>query len=355
MKIWQKLHKNRNLWERYFTREKIIQAIRAFFQKEGFHEVETPLLVSSVIPESYHEVFTTTLLDRNRKTQRMFLATSPEASLKKLIAAGIGNCFEITRSFRNGESESASHNPEFTILEWYRMDVGYEAIMRDCENLFLFIRQKLRPQKPQHLFYQKKKVDLSPPWERISMAEALRKYAGISFDAFTQREAVSVNEMFPVDMLTRIARKKGYSPDNQNTWEELFNQIFLNEVEPHLGRGHPTILYGYPAPLAALSRLNTKDPRFAERFELYIEGLELADCYSELTDHTEQKKRFERECEEIKKQKKTPVIPDMEYLQALETGLPRCSGIAVGVDRLCMLFANAASIQDILLFPHALP
>lgn len=352
MKIWQKLHKNRNLWERYFTREKIIQAIRAFFQKEGFHEVETPLLVSSVIPESYHEVFTTTFLDRNRKTQRMFLATSPEASLKKLIAAGIGNCFEITKSFRNGESESASHNPEFTILEWYRMDVGYEAIMRDCENLLLFIQARLEPKKITKRIYQGKSVNLKAPWERISMEAAFIKYVGISFDEFTE-DAQKMTDMFPVGKIAEIAQKKGYSIQESTTWEELFNQIFLNEVEPYLGRGHPTILYGYPAPLAALSRISTKDPRFAERFELYIEGLELADCYSELTNHSEQKKRFERECEEIEKQKKTPVIPDMEYLQALSTGLPRCSGIAVGVDRLCMLFANVASIQDILLFPHA--
>lgn len=352
MKIWQKLHKNRNLWERYFTREKIIQAIRAFFQKEGFHEVETPLLVSSVIPESYNEVFTTTFLDRNRKTQRMFLATSPEASLKKLIAAGIGNCFEITKSFRNGESESASHNPEFTILEWYRMDVGYEAIMRDCENLLLFIQARLEPKKITKRIYQGKSVNLKAPWERISMEAAFIKYVGISFDEFTE-DAQKMTDMFPVGKIAEIAQKKGYSIQESTTWEELFNQIFLNEVEPYLGRGHPTILYGYPAPLAALSRISTKDPRFAERFELYIEGLELADCYSELTNHSEQKKRFERECEEIEKQKKTPVIPDMEYLQALSTGLPRCSGIAVGVDRLCMLFANVASIQDILLFPHA--
>ena len=353
MKIWQKLHKNRDLWERYFTREKIIQAIRAFFQKEGFHEVETPLLIPAVIPESYHEVFTTTLLDRNRKTQRMFLATSPEASLKKLIAAGIGNCFEITKSFRNGETESDLHNPEFTILEWYRMDVGYEAIMRDCENLFLFIQGRLEPKKITKRIYQGKSVNLKTPWERISMEQAFIKYACISFDEFTREDAQKMTDMFPVGKIFKIARKKGYSIQESTAWEEIFNQIFLNEVAPYLGRGHPTILYGYPAPLAALSRISTKDPRFAERFELYIEGLELADCYSELTDHAEQKKRFERECEEIEKQKKTPVIPDMEYIKALEIGLPPCSGIAVGIDRLAMFFTDTSSISDIQLFPYS--
>lgn len=345
MKNWQKLRKDKTLWRPYFIREKVIRAIREFFYTEGFHEVETPLLVPAVIPESYHDVFT---------TKGMFLTTSPEASLKKLIVAGIGNCFEITRSFRNGETESPSHNPEFTILEWYRMDVGYEAVMNDCESLFLFIAAKLHPQSPRHLSYQGKKVDLSPPWERISMKEALLKYAGISFDAITQKNAEPMDEMFPIEKLFSIAEKKGYAVKWHNTWEEVFNQIFLNEVEPQLGREKPSILYEYPAPLAVLSRMSPKDPRFAERFEVYCAGLELADCYTELSDTGEQKKRFARECEKIKKRGKTAIVADREFLQALEIGLPRCAGIAVGVDRLCMLYADVASIADVLFFPQTL-
>lgn len=357
MKTWQKLKKNPSLWQRYFVREKVIQAIREFFLKQHFHEVETPLLVSSVIPESYLEVFETHLLDRNRKKKRMFLTVSPEVSIKKLLAAGIGNCFEITKSFRNTETDSNLHNPEFTILEWYRVEATYKDIMEDCERLLVFIYKKLEGVKKTDtdaiISYQGKNINLSPPWERISVPEALEKYTNISFDEITQKNATAKDcDTFPVNKIIRIAKKKGYSVDKNDTWEMLFNQIYLNEIEPHLGtHGKPTITYDYPRPLAALARIKAADPRLAERFEFYIAGLELGDCYSELTDYEEQKKRFAEEQEVRRRKGKTAVVPDRDFLHAIKAGLPKCSGIAVGIDRLVMLFADVKSVNDTLYFP----
>lgn len=332
------------LLQNIILREKVIDTIRNFFKKEKFHEVQTPLLVPSVIPESYLEHFVTTLFDRKRNKKRMFLTSSPEASLKKLIASGIGNCFEITRSFRNGETDSLLHSTEFTILEWYRVGVDYRKLMEDCENLFMHIYKNLKTRnsnvKSNKILYQKQKIDLSPAWERISVIETLKKYANIDFD-----------DIVDIDKIRRIARSKGYNINKDNTWEEIFNQIFFNEVEPHLGtKGKPTIIYDYPKEMAALAKIKKDDPRIAQRFELYIGGLELGDCYTELTDWKEQEQRFKNELRIIRNSKKTTVRPDKSFIQALKKGLPECSGMAMGVDRLVMLFGDIKDIKETLMY-----
>lgn len=350
-KTWQRIKNNSKLWEKYFVREKVIQAIREFFLLQQFHEVETPLLVSSVIPESYLDVFATNLKDRLGGNQKLFLTTSPEASIKKLLAAGIGNCFEITKSFRNGETGSKLHNPEFTILEWYRVGATYEDIMKDCEKLVTYINKKLKTKnlRLNEINYQNKIINLTKPWERISIDNALKKFARICLDDITEKNKT---DMFPAEKIGKVALRKGYKVEKNNTWEEIFNQIFLNEVEPNLGtHGKPTIIFDYPQPLAALAKLKESDPRLAERFELYMGGLELGDCYTELTDPKEQRKRFKEEMDKIKENGKTPIVPDKDFLNALQVGLPHCSGIAVGVDRLVMLFTDSKTIQETLLFP----
>src|SRR3990167_4994395 len=200
-----------NLIQNLILREKIIDAIRDYFKKENYHEVETPLLVPTVIPESYLEHFTTTLFDRRRNKSKMFLASSPEASLKKLLVLGLENCFEITKCFRNGETDSYLHSPEFTILEWYRVGVNYKIIMDDCENLFVYIANKLRATANNLIFnnlniiYQGKIIDLTPPWERISVIEALKKYANVDFD-----------EIPNLEKICKKAKLKGYSVDKNN-------------------------------------------------------------------------------------------------------------------------------------------
>lgn len=346
MKTWLKIHNDPSLWKRYFIREKVLRALRMFFDKQKFHEVETPILIAHPPAESYLDVFETKLLDRNRHSVPAYLSTSPEVPLKKLMAAGLGNCYALTKSFRNMETQSTLHNPEFTILEWYRIGVDYREIMQDCEKLLQFIHTYLQETDSpmQHnlheLTYQGKQVNLASSWERITVAQAFLKWANIDFIDFLN-----------MDNARRIAAQKGYSVEEKTTWEELYNQIFLNEIEPQLGKGRPTILYEFPGSMGALARKKKSDPRFAERFEFYIEGLELGDCYSELTDWREQQERFDHEIAEIKRTGKTMYGYDHDFIDALKVGLPDCSGIAIGVDRLVMLFADATSIQETLFFP----
>ncbi len=359
MRTWRKLRDNPQLWERYFIRERVIKAIRKFFDVKGFHEIETPLLIAHPPAESYLDVFQTMLFDRHRHPTHAYLSTSPEVSLKKLMAAGLGNCYAITKSFRNMETQSTLHNPEFTILEWYRKGADYKDIMKDCEELLLALyssviarseatRQSLEiasvasgdSRNDNVLHYQGKTIDLSPPWERLTVAESFKRYANVNFDEF-------------LDMThaRKIVQKKGYQVEEHTSWEKLFNQIFLNEIEPHLGLKKPTILYEYPAEMAALAKNKASDPRFAERFEFYVNGLELGDAYSELTDWRQQEDRFHKELAEIKRLGKTQYDYDHDFIEALKVGLPTCSGIAVGVDRLVMLLADTKDIADTLFFP----
>lgn len=338
MTTWRSLRSHPERWERYFIREKAVKSIRKFFDEQDFHEVETPLLIAHPPAESYLDVFQTTLLDRNRKATPAYLSTSPEVPLKKLMVAGLRNCYALTKSFRNMETQSTLHNPEFTILEWYRVGATYKDIMKDCEQLLLLMSQLIRGGSS--FVYQGETIDVSPPWERLTVAQSFAKWANIDFDAF-----------FDLQVARAVAKKKGYEVSPDNTWEELYDQIFLNEIEPHLGRGKPTILYEFPGVMGALAKKKLSDPRFAERFEFYIAGLELGDCYSELTDWKEQEERFKKEMKEVKRLGKTIYDYDHDFIEALKVGLPTCSGIAVGVDRLVMLLADTDDIADTLFFP----
>ncbi len=338
MSTWNTLRNSPGLWKRYLLREHVIKAIRAYFEANTFHEVETPILIAKPPAESYVEVFETTLLDRKRRPMLGYLSTSPEVALKKLLVAGIGNCFAMTKSFRNTEMQSVRHNPEFTILEWYRVGVDCLAIMDDVERIIFSIQQSVSDDPVLH--YQGNDIHLGPPWDRMTMKEAFSKYANVDLDAFLD-----------MDTARKIAIEKGYQVEPSNTWEELYNQIFLNEIEPKLGFGKPMFLYEFPASMAALSKKKETDPRYAERFEFYIAGLELGDAYSELTDWAEQEKRFNAELLELQRLGKTTYDYDHDFIEALKVGLPECAGIAVGVDRLVMLFANVTDIADTLFFP----
>lgn len=339
MHTWQKLKQNPSLWERYFIREKVLKATRRFFDEQGFHEVETPILIAHPPAESYLDVFETTLLDRQRNPTKAYLSTSPEVPLKKLMVAGLGNCYSLTKSFRNMETQSTVHNPEFTLIEWYRVGADYHKIMEDCEQLLADIHASIYGGKLS-LHYQGKTVDLRRPWEQMTVVESFRRFANVDFDEFLDGEKAQ-----------RIARAKGYTIEPQTSWEQLYNQILLNEIEPHLGQGRPTILYEFPAAVAALSKKKSGDPRFCERFEFYIAGLELGDAYSELTDPVEIKERFDQEMKEIKRLGKTSYEYDHDFIDALKEGLPESSGIAVGLDRLVMLLADVTNIADTLFFP----
>ena len=326
-------------------REKVVDAIRAFLKKEKFLEVTTPILVPALPIESYIEIFETTLLDRQRRPSTRYLTTSPEVALKKLLCQGVGSCFEITKSFRNTETQSLTHNPEFTILEWYRVNADYTDVMKDCENMILAINKKINPHNPFILSYQipntkyKIQLDLTPPWPRISIKDACQKFAHYDLDA-----------AFDFSAMKKIFLAKGYQFEKNTTWEEMFDQIYINEIETEIKKiNRPVILYDFPAAMGALAKKKKNNPNYVERFEFYIAGMELGDAYSELQDANEQEARFKNEMKEIKRKGKTEYKTDWEFIKALKSpGLPRCSGIAVGVDRLVMLFADCASIQDVL-------
>jgi elongation factor P--(R)-beta-lysine ligase len=319
MKTWQRIKNNPKLVEKYLVREKVIDTIRSFFKDQGFHEVFTPILVPVPSIEPNLEVFQTLLRSpsygraRPKPGKRAFLIMSPEFSIKKLLAGGVGNCFEITRCFRNEEEVSRLHNPEFTMLEWYRVGADYKDIMRDFENLFLKVVGKDK------LKYQGETYDLSLPWPRIRIEDAFKKYAG--------KDVLKVSD-------------------------ENFYKIYFNEIELELLKlKKPHFLYDYPISQASLARKKESDPRFAERFEVFLAGIELGNCFSELTDAKEQRKRFETEKREREEKGKTEYPIDEDLIEALKSGLPVVSGIAVGVDRLVILAADVPTVAETMFFP----
>lgn len=286
-------------------REKVVDTIRSFFKNKNFHEVFTPILVPIPSIEPNLEVFKTELRTSKGVKRDGYLIMSPEFSIKKLLSEGIGSCFEITKSFRNEEEVSRLHNPEFTMLEWYRVGGNYFDVMNDFEDLFTQIIGK------EKLNYQGIEYDIKKPWPRIRIPDVIKA-----------------------------------CPD------EEFYKIFYNEVEPKLQKlKKPYFLYDYPISQASLSRPCTDNPNYAERFEVFLAGLELGNCFSELTDAKMQKSRFEKDLEERKKLGKTIYPIDDELITALKKGLPAVAGIAVGVDRLIMLVADVPEISDIINHP----
>lgn len=345
MKKFIELKQKPDLWLAFWVREKVVDAIREYFKGRGFHEVEVPLLLPTPSTEPFLEVFKTELKDDQGKKWDAFLPSSPEFALKKLLSAGSGSIFTITKSFRNAEGHSSRHNPEFSILEWYETPGDYMSVAADFEKLLIHILQKLKQPEPQNneeskLLYQGKSYSLKTPWERISVSEAFQKYAGIDTET-----------MLDEARLKEAAMVKGYTVSAKTTWEEIWNQIIANEIEPKLGVNGPTILYDYPVSQAALSRKKEDDPRFAERWEVYMAGMEIGNCFTELTDWQEQEARCLADLEERKKLGKTEYPMDTDFIEALKMGMPPTGGIAVGVDRLAAIFADVPSIQDVLFFP----
>ena len=342
---WRRLKEQPALLARYLMRERVVQAIRAWFAGQGFHEVDTPLLVPLPSMEPYLEVFETQFVDAWGTAHRAFLTNSPEYAMKRLLVAGLPRIYQICKAFRNGEDTGPRRNPEFTILEWYRAEADYTAIMRDCEGLLLHIHRATRaadddPAALPILHYGGMDVDLTLPWERLTVHDALARYAGLDLDA-----------VWTWDALAAQARARGYSVPPGTTWDEMLGQIFAEEVEPHLGMGQPTILYDYPIAWAGLARAKPDDPRYAERFEFYIAGVELGNAFSELTDAPEQARRLEADRQARAAMGKTAFAVDHDFLAALAAGMPPAGGIAVGVDRLVMLFADVPSIHDTLWMP----
>jgi elongation factor P--(R)-beta-lysine ligase len=325
------------------ARGRILGAVREFFAAEGFTEVQTPALQVSPGLEPHLKAFATQLHDpRDGGMHPHYLHTSPEFAMKKLLAGGMERIWQLAPVFRDGE-RGATHHPEFAMLEWYRAGATYRDLMVDCEKL---LRAAQAAAGATALSRDGKTADARLPFERLSVAEAFLRYVNIDILATAPDPAHP-----DFALLAAVAERIGIVPHPGDDWEALYFRIFLDRIEPHLGIGAPTILFDYPVSMAALSRRKPDDPRLAERFELYVCGLELANAFQELTDPEEQRARFL--ADQARKQalygETYPI--DEDFLAALEHGLPNCAGIALGFDRLVMLCTGAAHIEDVLWAP----
>ncbi|MDG5468843.1 EF-P lysine aminoacylase EpmA [Deltaproteobacteria bacterium IMCC39524] len=287
--------------QRLTERAQIIQSIRSFFIDRGYLEVETPHRIPANAPEPHIDAVA---------SGACALHTSPELAMKRMLAAGYEQLFQICRVWRNGE-RGQFHLPEFTLLEWYRVGIDYNALMNECMEL-LFV---LLPGGK--LDRGGRTIDLTMPWQKLTVTEAFTRYASMDL--------------------------------NQALASDCFEEILTSEVEPHLGKEKPTFLTEYPSSLAALARSKPGEPQVAERFELYIDGLELANAFSELTDAEEQRRRFEKDEELRRTAGKTPYPLPEKFLAELEN-IPEAAGIALGLDRLIMLITEAEKIDDVVAF-----
>jgi lysyl-tRNA synthetase class 2 len=311
----------------YLRRRALMNAgIRSFFGARGYAEVETPYAVPAPGEEIHVPVFG--LQPSGGGAPRLYLNTSPEFSMKKLLAGGAGRVFQLARVWRD-EPPSDTHAAEFTMLEWYRPGAAMEDLIEEVMSL-------LRAILPPHLTWRGATASLAA-YERITVAEAFARYVGADVLA-TAQDAPA------------LAAQAGANLRDEESWEDLFFRLLLERVEPQLGRTHPTFLTHWPAAQAALARRDPNDPRVAERFELYCCGLELANAFVELTDAKEQRSRFTADRAKRHAMCGPDWDLDEDFLAAVEQ-LPECAGIAVGFDRLVMLATGAARIGDVQWLP----
>lgn len=327
------------------TRSLIIDSIRTFFKQQDFFEVDTPILQVSPGIDTHIHVFKTTLKDPlGEETKDFYLHTSPEFAMKKLISTQtkeMEKIFQITKVFRN-ENISKKHLPEFTMIEWYRVNASYIDLMKDCEDLIKTIASKLKIKKVKWENYE---CDLFKKWEKISVNEAFKKYAN-----FDITDAIDNDENPSAKTIARFAKKLNISVSDNDTWQDIYYKIMLEKIEPNLGIEQPTFLYDYPINEAALSKKSKSNPRFAERFELYISNVEIANAFTELTNPEEQLNRFKKELKQKEEIYKYTIPIDYDFIKALST-MPETAGIALGIDRLIMLFCNAKDINDVSFTP----
>lgn len=314
-------------WATLRLRAELLRRIRAFFAARGVLEVETPLLSAAAITDSHLSSFATVYSGPGpRHGQTLYLHTSPEFPMKRLLAAGSGCIYQIARVFRDGEA-GRRHSPEFTLLEWYRVGFDHHRLMDEVAELataLLADRRLLA--KPERLSYRQafqRHLSLDP--HRATVAE---------LTVCAERQGVSIPPGMPAE--------------DVDPWLDL---LLTQRIEPHLGQGRLTFLYDYPASQAALARLRREDPPVGERFELYLDGVELANGFHELGDAVEQRSRFEAE-NAARRAQGLPVMPlDEHLLAALAAGLPDCAGVALGFDRLVMLAAGKTALAETLAFP----
>lgn len=324
-------------------RNAIQAALRGFFAREDFIEVDTAVLQVSPGNEAHLHAFATEALTTDGQKAPFYLHTSPEFACKKLLAAGEERISCFAHVYRNRE-RGPLHHPEFTMLEWYRAGEGYESLMMDCVRILALATETVKTGK---LAYRGAESDPFAGPERISVAEAFERHAGIDLLA-----SVAADGSTDRDHLAAETKRIGMRVADDDGWADLFSRVLVEKIEPHLGFGRITILDEYPISEAALARRSARDPRVAERFELYACGVELANGFGELTNAAEQRRRFGIEMAEKARVYGETYPIDEDFLAALSL-MPEASGIALGFDRLVMLTTGASRIDQVLWAPVA--
>ena len=323
------------------ARGQIMRALRDYFSELEFVEVETAALQVSPGNETHIHAFRTELVQSGARDRR-YLRTSPEFACKKLLAAGERRIVEFARVFRNGE-RGPLHHPEFTMVEWYRADDRYETLMDDCLGV---LARAADTAGTRQFSFRGRVADPSAEPQRLTVAEAFERHAGIDLMATLPPEGPDHRSF------AEAANKAGMPVPATDTWGDVFSRVLVEKIEPHLGLGQATILYEYPAVMSALARPNPADPRVAERFELYVCGVELANGFGELTDAVEQRRRFAAEMAEKERIYHDRYPIDDDFIAALEAMPPAC-GVALGFDRLVMLATGATHIEQVMWTPVA--
>ncbi len=339
MSSWQEIKNNPRQATIMRERSAIIRAVREFFWQQDFMEAETPLAVKIPSQEPYLHFCKTVISDPYNTVYPFYLRTSPEFALKKMLAAGYKRLFEIGKCFRNQEQFGGTHNPEFTMIEWYRAPGTLLEIMDDVERLFRYVAQQLGKTV---LAHKGCAVSVEGVWERKSIKALWQQYIQVNLDEFL--------ETVP---LVQLSKKLGLATLPDDSYEDLFFRIFLNCVEPYLGKDRPIFVYDFPARLCSLSIL-TSDPRYAERFELYIAGMEVANAFGELLDPKKQQINLEHDqnMRQLLKKETWPV--DQDFIAALRSGameggnLSTAAGIAMGIDRMVVLCTGAKDINEVI-------
>jgi lysyl-tRNA synthetase, class II len=317
--------------ETFVTRSRIIQAMRRYLDDHGYLEVETPLMHSIAGGASARPFIT----HHNALDMQLYMRIAIELHLKRLIVGGLEKVYEIGRVFRN-EGVSTRHNPEFTMIELYEAYADYRDIMSLTENLIAHIAQEVLGTTS--VQYGDHTVELKPQWRRLHMVDAIKEYTGVDF-----WKEMSTEEAH------QLAKEHGVEIKSTMLYGHVVNEFFEQKVEQHLIQ--PTFITGHPVEISPLAKKNEEDPRFTDRFELFIVAREYANAFTELNDPIDQRERFEDQLKEREQGNDEAHMMDDDFVEALEYGMPPTGGLGIGIDRLVMLLTNSPSIRDVLLFP----
>jgi len=326
---------NERVRETFILRSKMVSSMRRFLDERGFLEVETPIL-GPIAGGATARPFRT---HHNALDMDLYLRIATELHLKRCIVGGLEKVYEIGKNFRN-EGISTKHNPEFTSVEIYEAYADYEDMMKLTEDMLSTIAEEVLGTTT--ITYQGREINLRPPWERVRLTDAIKKYAGIDIEALETDEDAA-----------RVADELGLKMDKKPTVGSVIDELLGEKVEPNLVQ--PIFLFDYPVVISPLAKKIKERPKFTYRFEAFINGMEIANAFSELNDPYDQRERFEAQVKNREKGDEEAHVMDHDFIMALEYGMPPTGGIGIGIDRLVMLFTDSPSIRDVILFPLMRP